>query len=399
MTKWTYDRKVTESDLTPMSRLILHAFATPPEMTSLWLRNAGLEQSRVMRSASGAPEACLLRIPMGHFYGGRSVPALGIAGVAVAPERRGKGLGRDLMRACILEAAEEGWAISSLYASTQSLYRQVGFEQSGYRFCTKFSARDFELARGDDGWKSLEVRPLADGDVETVKRCYHAFGSRHDGVLDRGPYCWGRVWNLRGDPHQGFGAFSGKDLEGYVYLHQKRNPVSGRHDVHTTDVVFTTARAGRALAKFLGGFATTADEVYVYGGPLHPIVPLLDQQRYSVERKDYWMIRVVDVAKALATRGWAPGVNAETTLELRDDLVGANAGTWKIRVRDGRAEASRGSSGGAIRLDARGMAAIYSGMFSATQAALAGLVEGDASAIAAADAIFPGGCPWMIEMF
>jgi hypothetical protein len=47
----------------------------------------------------------------------------------------------------------------------------------------------------------------------------------------------------------------------------------------------------------------------------------------------------------------------------------------------------------------RGLAAIYSGFYSASQAEALGLVEGDAEAVAAADAIFAGPAPWMADRF
>ncbi len=410
MSKQGYDRRVTEADLPGMGRLIAQSFATPIELTGLWLKNAGLNECRVMRGAQGVPEACLLRVPQGHFYGGRSVPSLGIAGVAVAPEARGRGLAREMMRASMLEAAEAGWAISTLYASTQSLYRQVGFEQSGHRFGIRIRAMDLALAAaalpGEEtgAWKKVTIRPLAEADIDAVKACYREFAARYDGLLDRGPYCWGRVWNLRNEPYTGFGFFGEHGaMEGYLYLNQKRNPDTGRHDIFTTDVVFTTARAGRSLVKFIGGFATTADEFVMTGGPLHPLLALLSQQCAKVAGKEYWMIRVTDAKAAFEARGWAPGLRADAALEVSDDLLPGNSGVWRLSVADGRAgvEHSPGVRKGeeTLRVGARGLAALYSGMFSARQATLAGLAEGTDRAVANAERVFPGGAPWMIEMF
>jgi len=400
-----YDSAITEADLPAMSRLIAHAFATPPELTSVWLKNAGLGESRVMRDSAGTPEACLLRVPQGHFYGGRSVPALGIAGVAVAPEARGRGLAREMMRASMLEAAEEGWALSSLYASTQSLYRQVGFEQAGVRCALKLRAADFRL--GDDGggdWKKVDVRALADADEESVRGCYRAFAERFDGLLDRGPYCWKRVSNLRNELFNGFGFFGAHGaLEGYVYLNQRRNAATGHHDIQTTDVVFTTARAGRAIIRFFGGFATTADEVFISAAPNHPLLALLEQQCFKLELQNIWMLRVVDVRAALEGRGWASGLHAEAALEVTDALLPRNNGVWRLRIADGRGSVGHapGARTGedALRMTERGFAALYSGMFSARQAVMTGLAEGSEAAIAAAERAFPGGSPWMLEIF
>src|ERR1043166_2690224 len=85
---------MTEADLPAAVRMIVHAFAGTEEGTRDWLRAAGMKSVRVVREHGkpGAAAGCLLRIPMGQYFGGRSVSMLGIAGVAVAPEARGRGL-------------------------------------------------------------------------------------------------------------------------------------------------------------------------------------------------------------------------------------------------------------------------------------------------------------------
>ncbi len=87
------------------ARLIAHACAMPAEGASQWLCNSGLEHVRVLEE-EGQVRACLLRIPMGQHFGGRAVPMIGIAGVAVAPEWRGRGTARRLMEACVREVVD-----------------------------------------------------------------------------------------------------------------------------------------------------------------------------------------------------------------------------------------------------------------------------------------------------
>ena len=54
---------------------------------------------------------------------------LGIAAVAVAPEHRGSGIGSRLLRVTLQEGRERGFPLSCLYASTQPLYRRLGFDR------------------------------------------------------------------------------------------------------------------------------------------------------------------------------------------------------------------------------------------------------------------------------
>ena len=60
--------------------------------------------------------------PFGQFFGGRSVRAGGVAGVAVAPEARGRGHAQRVMRASIADQRVRGEANSILDPATTSLY-------------------------------------------------------------------------------------------------------------------------------------------------------------------------------------------------------------------------------------------------------------------------------------
>ena len=399
-------RPMQEADLPRVARLLHHAFAGQEDMCGIWLRDAGLEQVRVMCGSEEEPDATLVRIPMGQYFGGMSVPMLGIAGVAVAPEARGCGIGLRLMEEAIDECAREGWALTGLYASTQSLYRQVGYEQAGHRFETRLSAHRVADRGGLPkltGDSDIITRQLTDADNDAVQSCYARFAEMFNGLLDRGPYCWQRTRKMRdGTLTKGFGFFCGGSLDGYLFLHQTRKPETGHHDVSVLDMAFTTPRAARAAARFLSNFGTVADDISFFGGPLHPLLSLLPQQVYEVVKRDYWMIRVVDLKKALEERGYPRGVTASVGLQITDRLVPANQGAWTLEVADGRGTVRGGVSapGGCLRLDIRSLGPVYSGLWTPAQAAMLGLIEGDQGAIEAAGAIFAGGgTPWMIDMF
>ncbi len=391
---------IEDSEVKGAARLLAHAFAGPLDKSEEWLRAAGVEHARVVREADG-PAACLLRVPMGQVFGGRSVPMVGIAGVAVGPESRGKGLARRLMQECMRELAAEGAPLSGLYASTQTLYRQVGFEQAGHWFGVRLP-----LHRIDVRQKGRALRPLAEADMPAVEACYRAFASRFNGPLDRGTYIWKRVRVWRGEVYHAFGidGGGGRGLDGYMYLAQQRKPETGRHDVALTDLVFLTPEAGRQLLAFLADFATVGDDATFTAGPVHPVLTLLGQQKYEVQKRDYWMLRVLDMKGAIEGRGYPRAVSATVRVEIADDLLSANAGAWTVRVEGGRATVTRDGGGekgapGPILCDIRGLAPLYSGFFTGREAALAGLVQGPDDALDAATAIFSGGTPWMTDMF
>lgn len=388
-----------ESDIEAVSRLIHHAFAGPLEGAEKWIRESGFEHVRVVREAAGgSPRACLLRIPMGQYFGGRVVRMLGIAGVAVAPEARGTGLARWMMERALSEARADGFAISTLYASTPRLYRQVGYEHAGHRFAAKIPVERIRAGAGQG-----ELRPLNVADEEQVRSCYARFAARFNGPLDRGEYVWKRTRELRETQFTGFGVFDQGALTGYVMVHQHRKPESGNHDLIASDVAFDSAAAGRRLLGFLAGFGTMADDVVLCGGPMHPLLTLLDERRYDVSKKDFWMVRVLDLPALVASRGWA--CDAAVQVKVDDPLIEANCGVWEVRVGPAGASAVRGSE---VRdcpsFGIRGAAALLTGFASARQGAMVGWIEGQGGAAAAGlDALSASaaalGAPWMSDMF
>jgi predicted acetyltransferase len=113
------------------------------------------------------------------------------------------------------------------------------------------------------------------------------------------------------------------------------------------------------------------------------------------------MLRITDLAKAMTLRGYPRSVAASIQLNVHDPIVRANDGSWTLSVEHGRAEITREATPRpAMTCSIQGLAAVYSGLYTARQAALLGWVEGDAGALEAADAIFGGfGTPWMPDFF
>lgn len=394
-----------QRDLPTIARLISFAFGVTRESAAAWISHAGPEHERALRVGEeggewGGIAACLLRIPMGQYFGGRSVPMLGIAGVATAPELRGRGHAAAMMRHGVREARRDGFPLSALYASTQSLYRKAGYEQAGHRVTVTIP-----LALIDVREREPAMVPLPEGDLGSVKACYSAFASMFAGTLDRGPYCWGRVENFRDEKYAGFGVPAAGEvgprgrLDGYAYLAQRRKPDTGRYDVVLTDVAFRTPAAGRRLLGFFADFATVGDNLIFHGGPSHPLLYLLGQQRFTLAAKEYWMLRLTDVPAALEARGYAPGVSAEVHLEIADDVIPENAGRWVLTVEGGRASVSRGGRGD-LRADVRALAAAYTGFLPPRALATTGGMEGDERSLDALGAVFAGqGAPWMTDFF
>lgn len=409
--------------------MISLAFGADQPGAEGWLRSAGLQHMRVLREGSGSAAraaACLLRVPMAQFFGGQSVPMTGIAGVAVPPENRGQGHALEMMTAAVQEIAADGTALSGLYASTQTLYRQVGYEQGGHCFRIRLPLGSLHIKE-----RSLGVRPVHDGDDAAIHAGYAQFATGFDGMLDRGEYVWRRVREWRDHAYTGWcvvressdasaagthqagqaaslAGTADESIEGYVFLRQERKD-TGKHDLLISDIAFTTPAAGRRLLGFLSDFATMGEDAVIsQAGSIHPLLTLLPTQKYAVERREYWMTRITNLPAAIAARGFAPGVRSRITIEVTDEQVAANHGRWTIEVNGGRGTISRERAGSAarsrktrpaLRCTIGGLVPLYTGLYSPRQAVLCGLVEGDAATLDAAGAVFAAGSPWMADFF
>ena len=387
-------------DEAPFRRIVARAFGGPDEGVTAYFDLVGRENLRVLDEGTAPIVAGLARIPMGHWYGGRVVPALGIAAVAVAPESRGGGRARELMRSVVLEAAAEGTPLLSLYASTQALYRQVGFEQSGTRCEFRVPLR--QLAGGTRDLAIEEVEAIVDNEPNPrLVACYRSYAERFDGMLDRARFVWSRIQRNRDQSYHGLAVVPdgpGGPIEGYAFLTHLRRE-GGRFDIAVSDCAFATPRAGQRLLGLFRDYATMGVTLTLFGGASHPLLMLLPQQWFEMQLREYSMLRIARFADAIAARGYAPSVRGSVLCAVEDDLVAENAGAFDITVADGRGEARRSTKPPAFRADIRTWASIYAGFLSPRQAMLLGLAEGEAAAADALGGLFAGSSPWMADMF
>jgi predicted acetyltransferase len=300
-----------------------------------------------------------------------------------------------MMREVVRELAGRGVALSALYASTQSLYRQVGYEAAGSRFRGTVPVHRIGVRGAGPG-----VEELTAADQPAITRCYEAFAREQNGTLDRGAYAWSRMWKFREQPFHAFGVRRGEELDGYVFLAQTRKPESGRHDVTIGDLCFRHEEAGRRLLGLVANFSTIGDEAVFFLPPWHPGLVLMPLQTARIEHQEAWMLRVCDVRAALTARGYAEEVRGRVALEIEDETVEANRGVWTVALEGGRAVVTRGGEGSrAVRCGARGLAAMYTGYLTPREAARAGLAAGCEESLSLLGRALAGPRPWMTDFF
>ena len=91
------------------------------------------------------------------------------------------------------------------------------------------------------------------------------------------------------------------------------------------------------LSAFVHGVAIQSNS-YVYDPDLSG-----SQAKISYSRR--WMLRIVDVSKALEKRGYPQGTEAELHLEIRDNLLAENNGMFVLTVANYSGEVTKGGKG------------------------------------------------------
>ncbi len=377
------------ADLEALAPIVAWAFGDSASGALEWLKRAGSESVRVARDGARVVGG-LVEVPMGQWFGGESVPMLGLAGVAVAPEERGRGLAIALVQQALRAGRERGFALSTLYPSTFGLYRKAGYELAGSQ--CRFTLQLRRLTRSRS---SLQVQPLGAEHQAEIEALYRVVARHRAGYLDRREYIWQRVRSPQHDPARVFGVRDAAGLAGYVFM----KAGSGMPVQFTlSDFVTRTAEAFHALLMFLADHLTTAETASWKGGPADIRLFGLPDRVVSVALEEYWMLRLLDVPAALLARGYPP-VDAGIELVVDDELLPENAGAHALSVERGRARIAQRGGLPRARLSAGSLAALYSGFVSAHELRLAGKLEADDQAASALGALFSGPAPGLPDFF
>jgi len=378
-----------EDDLMALGGILGWAFGFDPADALTWLDHGGLVNVRLARRGDRVVGG-LLEIPMGQWFGGRSVPLLGLAGVGVAPEARGEKIALSLVLDALKAARARGLFLSALYPATLRLYRAAGYELAGNRYRLTAALGDLPTTRGE-----LDVTPLEPADTAAVEALYRRVARDRPGYLDRGPYVWQRARASRKEAYRGFAVRGGGGLEGYAYLSQ-RGPDDQRELV-VHDFLTTTAPALRRFTAFFAEHRSTIKWLSLRSSALDPLVFTAPERSFRIELSETWMLRVLDVEGALMARGYPP-IDAAIDFELSDRTLPENSGRYRLQVTGGRAEVTPGGRGD-VALDERALAALYTGFLSPVALAAAGRIEGEPTALARLGALFAGPPPVMPDYF
>jgi predicted acetyltransferase len=353
-----------------------------------WTAAIGHEHMRAVRR-DGRAVAGMSIIPMGHYFGGQSVPAGGITAVGVAPEQRGSGVGRWMLQQSLEELHRQGVPIATLYPATTAFYRRTGFERAAQRLLY-----DVPLAGIGVHDYTLEAVPAGPSEYATIKQLYAQKAARTSAFLERPEFYWNNILAPKDQRVYTFIARRDGIPEGYVIF----SHASWGETLKVNDIVALTPAAGRRLLTLLADHRSMIETVRLPGGPNDPLLFLMSEQKQKIGSALDLMLRIVDLVGALSARSYPAGVSAELQLDVRDEVLPWNNGRFVLTVADRRAHVRSGGSG-QFSLHVRDLATLYSGYLTAQELLAAGSLAGSEADLATAAQIFAGPRPWTPDMF
>ncbi|MEM1445017.1 MAG: GNAT family N-acetyltransferase [Planctomycetota bacterium] len=369
--------------------LCAEAFGGDPATACDRLNDAAVRQTRVVLDGE-CVAAALYYYDVGQFCHGKRLRSWAIGGLVTHPAYRARGVGRELTLGMLHEAKQQGVPLSVLFASTPTFYRKCGFEPAG-DVCA-WGVASHNLPAFPEALEGFDVVPF-EPDDPAVRACYTAFVQTQNGPLDRDEVLWARLLTPRsGHRYQYRFDIEGR-TEGYVSLSGDQSD-----GLAVEDYTALTLRARRAILAFLRGHRSVNRQVVWYGGPEDPLRRMIPENSAFVRpHTEEWLLRITDPAAALRQRGY-PKLDAELHLELTDEAIPENNGPLRLKLALGTPEITPDGDG-RIRVDVRGLAALFTGQRTAEELATVGLIEGPTDALALTSLVFAGPRPYMLDKF
>ncbi len=338
---------------------------------------------------------------MQQWWRGRSVPMAGVAGVKVAPEERGRGVGRALMMSLIGQMARLRYPVSALYPATVPLYRSLGWEFAGGNYETTMPVSALATLIGPDEAAAADfagpnaaagLRRAGPADSAAVVR---TLGRVYRALHDCGP--------ATHEPDLVAGWLD--DAESFAYLADdgflNYRWDDGNDSIAVDLLVAASPATARAFWQILSSHGSIAETIRAYLAPDDPVSWQTREQAAATRQSKGWMFRCLDAPAAVAARGFPAAAAASVRIELSDRIMPANSGSWDLEITGGNGQLTPAVSSRTptLRLGPRGFAALYGGVPLSTLRRAGLASDGSAATDDALDSAFGGRPAYMLHAF
>ena len=357
----------------------------------------------------GTLVASLVLYPFQAYVRGERLGVTGIGSVAVSPEHRRRGVADALLRSTLAEMRERGDAWSMLYPFRGDFYRRFGW--GVVETPTLLSVPPLALPAADE---ARHVRRVRAADRPLVQALYdRVVRERGHFTLARRPAWWERrLWNYEGE-WLVYERTRG-EVEGYLQLQVDSGDGPWKLVLTVNELVAGSPEAHRGLAGYLNSQRDQAAEVVLavaadagWTSLLADAANLRGEMKLGVLRSTGHagygaMLRVLDVKAALGQLPVDPGARGDVLLEVRDAMLPANDGPWRLSAREGglevRAEAANAHKLPRLACTADVLASVVAGALSPVRAVEIGLLESANGAAARVESWFRAPAAFLMPM-
>lgn len=334
--------------------------------------------------------------PIAHWFGGKRIDAIGVAGVTVSPEARGRRYGTRLVERLLDDALAGGsMPLSTLYPATLQIYRTLGYGDAFHRSSYRVPLDKLSTISSD----AVTVREMNDADLPMLIETYERFAQAQNGLLGRDAAWWSDRVLTEVHPFR-YLAFRGDVCVGWLIHGFERHKDDWKQDLLARDLVWFDLDAARALLGVAALHRSTCVDL-AWTGPIdEPLHAAQHDHAIGSDHRFRAMLRLLDVPAALAARGYPPLTDAEVTLRVIDPLRPSNEGPWRLTVQKGAATVTPGeSSTVSATVSVQALASMFSSLLSARDAARIGGLEAGSDAVTTLEAMFAGPSPWLGDFF
>jgi len=335
-------RPIDENEIDGFISVDEHAFNTSP--WSADDRRVSLDRFEFDRTLAAFDDTTPVGVTMCYSFqlsvpGLQMLPTAGVTFVAVMPTYRRQGVLSSLMRRQLADVRDRGEPLAILWASEAVIYGRYGYGRASWHL-------DFTLHRGEgrlagaaasaeDGLRLRIAEP--DAALPELAKVYDAVLATRPGMFGRNDAWWrSAIFDPAEQRHgasplrcllaedasgtRGYALYAGVDTwAGFL----PENVLTVR-ELMAADPAASAALCADLLSRDL----TTEFRL-----PHRPVDdPLLyqlaDPRRTRPKLNDNLWVRIVDLPRALAGRRYSCPV--DVVLEVRDEILPANAGRWRL---------------------------------------------------------------------
>jgi predicted acetyltransferase len=313
--------------------------------------------------------------------GSELLPTAGVTWVSVLPTYRRRGVLSRIMRRQLGDIRGRGEPLAVLWASEATIYSRFGYGRASWQLRFTFGRGEGALAATVVADRGLALR-LADPPAALAElvKVYDSVLPGRPGLFVRNEAWWQRI--IYDPPEARRGASPLRCLlaedesgpRGYALYSAAGLPDTEPFLPAAALTVRELMAVDPAASAALWTDLLSRDLTSEFRARLRPVDdPLLyqlaDGRRARPQLADGLWVRITDIPGALAGRRYSCPV--DVVIEVRDDILRANAGRWRLTTATGAASADAASAGAAGAGDAeRGLAASCVRVTSAADLAL-----------------------------